>query len=66
VSGCVNPFIPWLLRRSITESSLQARLRTCSFCPVPEVISVGVQVVIFRDGKFLTLAEVFESLKMTG
>ncbi len=24
------------------------------------------QVVIFRDGKFLTLAEVFESLQMTG
>jgi AMP deaminase len=29
-------------------------------------VRIVAQVVIFRDGKYLTLAEVFESLKMTG
>ena len=29
-------------------------------------VRIVMQVVIFRDGKYLTLAEVFESLKMTG
>jgi AMP deaminase len=58
---------PWPLLMQSTIVQLSSACQQVLQVPCSALtMRTVMQVVIFRDGKYLTLAEVFESLKMTG
>ena len=59
MSVCLCVRVPLCLCASVSVAHM--RMNACSL-----IRMATCQVVIFRDGKYLTLKEVFESLELTG